>query len=285
MLFECLSSIAIQKVKDYEVIIVFEGILGVQDSFNFNSLTSYKLIENNIGERSAGRNIGLTIASGRYICFIDDDDLLKEDYLQDFYNFLIKNDFSENIIIRTSYLVLNQNDLKPSNIRYLSAKQSPSQFALTNFIGLWSLCIPATIAKSTTFENKYHYWEDTHYITRILRNSKFHQMHESNYIYRIHSNMGSKFILDECESLKVVKNNIECINNLFENYASKISELTPSLQRFLLSEKYIQYATKFILEKKYKIGFNMFLQSIRNGVYFRNYKYYFVFVRNLISII
>lgn len=89
---DCLESLAVQTIpKDsYEVIVILNGcnepwktrISSILDqSHNTYGLDSH-LIQTELGNVSNARNIGIDIAKGEYICFIDDDDYVSPTYLE-----------------------------------------------------------------------------------------------------------------------------------------------------------------------------------------------------------
>lgn len=78
----CLLSVLGQSIKDIEVIVVDDGstdgtIVKIADN---NPCVSI-ITQTNKGV-SAARNVGLRIASGEYVVFVDGDDYLSEDYLE-----------------------------------------------------------------------------------------------------------------------------------------------------------------------------------------------------------
>jgi len=81
---KCLNSIANQKMKDFEIIIVNDG--SNDDSENIiknwienNRNVDIKYFKKENGGLSDARNYGVTKASGKYICFVDSDDYLEKD--------------------------------------------------------------------------------------------------------------------------------------------------------------------------------------------------------------
>lgn len=84
-LFEVLEP---QLTKEIEVILVDDGC-------NEKRLDNFKAkiihLEKNSGNASIPRNKGLDIASGEYITFIDSDDLVSEDYIQQILHKISKN--------------------------------------------------------------------------------------------------------------------------------------------------------------------------------------------------
>ena len=82
---ECIKSILGQIYRNYEIIIVDDGSEDssvkkieevIQDKKNCI------LVKNEHGGVSEARNTGLLQATGEYVCFVDADDMIFEDYLQ-----------------------------------------------------------------------------------------------------------------------------------------------------------------------------------------------------------
>jgi glycosyltransferase involved in cell wall biosynthesis len=86
-----LNAVLSQSFKDYEVIIVDDGssdnTQSVIDS-NFSQKNIKYLFQHNQGV-SAARNYGAIHANGRYLIFLDTDDLVEENWLKEFYDSLI----------------------------------------------------------------------------------------------------------------------------------------------------------------------------------------------------
>ncbi len=88
---ECLKSLESQTIdkSNYEVIIVLNGLRNpyyfflkeILKTISFN----YTLIYTPLKGVSNARNEGLSNAKGDYICFIDDDDLISSNYLENLY--------------------------------------------------------------------------------------------------------------------------------------------------------------------------------------------------------
>ena len=89
-IWECLNSIAIQSLdkEKYEVLIVLNGdkepfFTEIESYLKKNNLNNFNLIYSQEKGVSNARNIGLDRAKGEYICFVDDDDFLDKNYLQE----------------------------------------------------------------------------------------------------------------------------------------------------------------------------------------------------------
>lgn len=85
---ECLKSIEKQSFTSYEVILVDDGSkdFSVRIAQGYvDRLDKWKLVHKENGGLSSARNAGIAEAKGEYICFVDSDDFLAQDYLQKLY--------------------------------------------------------------------------------------------------------------------------------------------------------------------------------------------------------
>ena len=81
MLQDALRSIATQTLRDFEVILVNdhgEPVEALLEDFDFPLTYIYKGTNQGL---SAARNTGLALARGRYVCYLDDDDMYLPDHL------------------------------------------------------------------------------------------------------------------------------------------------------------------------------------------------------------
>ena len=86
-ILECLESVIGQTYNDYEVIIVNDGSDDISDLLisNFiveNKADKFRLITKENGGVSSARNVGLDVAKGEWVTFIDGDDWVEPDYLK-----------------------------------------------------------------------------------------------------------------------------------------------------------------------------------------------------------
>ena len=81
----CVESILSQTMKDFELILVDDGSSDgsekICDEYSKNNLNVISLHQKNKGV-SAARNLGIEMASGDYIVFVDSDDWVESDYLE-----------------------------------------------------------------------------------------------------------------------------------------------------------------------------------------------------------
>ena len=95
MLLPCLQSIRAQSFESFEVIIVNNGSDdGSAEAARAFAETDqrFRVVDNLEGGAGASRNFGVARAAGDYVCFIDGDDRISEDYLEGLYNGARDND-------------------------------------------------------------------------------------------------------------------------------------------------------------------------------------------------
>ena len=138
---------------------------------------------------------------GKYICFLDDDDFLKKNFLSDFKKAIST---APDAIFRTGfdYKFLINNHIKPGKL--INPNQHPFHFALREMCGVWSLCIPRTYLIKDKFVDFPH-WQDTHLILRLFAKYPVVQLNSHNYVYRQHPAMGTR---------KIFANDVEIENCL-----------------------------------------------------------------------
>lgn len=90
----CLESIIVQTYKNIEIIVVDDGSTDgsseICDIYEMKYDNIYTIHKTN-GGLSDARNKGLEHASGRYVVFIDSDDIISENHVEYLYQLIIKN--------------------------------------------------------------------------------------------------------------------------------------------------------------------------------------------------
>ena len=151
---QTLQSVFNQSYKNYELIIIYDDI----DKFDLSKLKlilkknkkKIKLIINskNLGA-GLSRNKGAMFAKGKYIAFLDSDDLWKKNKLKTQLKFMKKNNLK---ISHTSYYVINENnDIKGS--RKAKYKLNYNDLIKSCDIGLSSVIIDKNLFLKNKFSS------------------------------------------------------------------------------------------------------------------------------------
>ena len=135
---QCLDSVAAQTLKDYEVIVIddcstdnsVKAVEALTDKFE-GRLQLVKLKKNN-GSPGIPRNKGLKLAKGKYIVFLDSDDLLMDTALEELYT----------IIEKTQADVLHAS-------QFITATNGNEEFDASTPVGLESWEVSKAVKKPT----------------------------------------------------------------------------------------------------------------------------------------
>lgn len=146
---KAIKSVIGQTYKKFELIIIFDD--EKKDDLSFiKSITKNKkkikiiINKKNIGA-GAARNKGIRKAKGKYIAFIDSDDLWKPNKLEKQIEFIESNKYK---FIFSSYLIKNGNKLK---IRHAKKKISYNDLLKSCDIGLSTVMLKKSILPNNVF--------------------------------------------------------------------------------------------------------------------------------------
>lgn len=240
---KCIDSIVNQTLEEIEIILINDGSTDnsyiICDEYSKKYPQKIKYINNkNIG-CSATRNLGINLAKGEYIAFVDSDDYINKNMYKEMYEKAKKEDL-DIVICGINYLTQKAYLIKksiPQNIKskidYLSHENR-----IANPV---NKLIKKKIIKNTLFPKNIHYAEDIVFCFKIiLKTNKIGHIEKVYYNYIYHNN-NSIF-------------NLEKRSDIFIAFKE--------LYNYLVEENYIN--DKKILRKFYK-NFNFY--AIK-GVFF-----------------
>ena len=101
-LIRTIESLLYQSVKNWNAIIIFDGVKSTIDNIKDNRIKILEIEKtgNNINGSGFVRNIGIKIVNTKWIAFLDDDDTISQDYIETFYNELNLYPFLDVLIFR-----------------------------------------------------------------------------------------------------------------------------------------------------------------------------------------
>ena len=92
---ECIDSVVDQDYTNLEIILIDDGSPDrcgeIADEYARHDNRIRVVHQENMGV-SVARNVGLDMASGKYVCIIDQDDCISKDYISYFYKLIVEND-------------------------------------------------------------------------------------------------------------------------------------------------------------------------------------------------
>ena len=206
------ESIHVQTFENWEIIIVDDGsaqasIKEIDTLAGPNVSISYH--RTNKG-RSAARNTGLSKAQGQYVIFLDSDDLILPFHLEEVYQVLKGAD--KETVFRTGMIRLDQLGIQKERIRY---PHNALQHYLFNHPGIHTFIFPKKILINYKFPEAYSYWEDYHFISRILSVYKLNQIPITSVIYNAYYSWSNYY--EKRELIKRIGMQIDCISDLQQN--------------------------------------------------------------------
>lgn len=254
----CIDSLLKQNFEDYEIIVINDLSPGnaekIIKSYNDKKIVYIKNKTNKgIGYN---RNLGIKKAKGEYVCFIDSDDYVKEDFISKMYNYSKENNLD---LCVCDYVNVDEegNKLKEFNL---------SDFCITNYEENNKILCEINLApwnklykKDMLVKNKIEFsetlkYEDLSFVALSIKNSKkIGKINEQLNYYTIHNNSETttrdKRVFDIFKQLDIVRNEYKSGKYLDELTVSVLLNYTIQ-QRYQIDKdtqsKFIDDAFKYL---------------------------------------
>ena len=254
----CIDSLLKQNFEDYEIIVINDLRPGnaeeIIKSYNDKKIVYIKNKTNKgIGYN---RNLGIKKAKGEYVCFIDSDDYVKEDFISKMYNYSKENNLD---LCVCDYVNVDEegNKLKEFNL---------SDFCITNYEENNKILCEINLApwnklykKDMLVKNKIEFsetlkYEDLSFVALSIKNSKkIGKINEQLNYYTIHKNSETttrdKRVFDIFKQLDIVRNEYKSGKYLDELTVSVLLNYTIQ-QRYQIDKdtqsKFIDDAFKYL---------------------------------------
>lgn len=294
---KCLDSILCQTYKDFEIICVNDGSydnsLNILENYKYKD-GRIKIITQNNGGPSKARNTGINNSNGKYIAFIDADDYIDKNYLNNLIYDLKDSDMS-----MCNYVEINRTGKHNVDIfKFLDDGISENNINVINEVisgpgGLvWGKLFSKEIIKKNNikFNEKFNMCEDLLFVTEfIVKATRVKKVNKNIYIHNkcnensITANYNSEMffyqlkIQEKIKSiLEITKYNNEDIDkvlnmrikdilmySIYKEVKSKkkLNVKLSNIEMYILSNEIMKEKTRF----KYKGHIDkMLVQAINN---------------------
>lgn len=194
-----LHSVLNQTFKDFEIIVVDDGTPNDENLLLCQTFNKVKYIKiENSGGPARPRNIGIRESKGKYIAFVDDDDLWLSNKLEK--QLAILENHPEFGLVHCCCQVIDEKGIEKKEIigRPGSLGTKHGDVSL-RMIGNWTLMMPTPLIRREVIalvgffnEDMPSAGEDTEYWSRCSFETKFYYIDESLVQYRVHTDNISK---------------------------------------------------------------------------------------------
>lgn len=215
---ECLDSIQMQKFdrRKYEVIIILNGELEPYETLVKEYIKSHDFKATFISTRTPGvsnaRNLGLQMAKGKYICFIDDDDKVSPNYLQELYRKAAANTIvASQVLTFQEGLATLGSDYITEAFNHINKKNNDLKIkVLQGRKFLSSSCckiISREIIGDCKYNTRLRIGEDSVFMAEISKNIKYISICDESGIYyrRIRKESASRNQIKYGQKIKIIR--------------------------------------------------------------------------------
>lgn len=254
----CIDSLLKQNFEDYEIIVINDLSPGNAEEI-IKSYNDKKIvyIKNNTNKGIGyNRNLGVKEAKGEYVCFIDSDDYVKEDFISKMYNYSKENNLD---LCVCDYVNVDEkgNTLEEFNL---------SNFGITNYEENNKILCEINLGpcnklfkKDMLIKNKIKFseklkYEDLSFVAFSIKNSaKIGKINEQLNYFTVHKNSETttrdKRVFDIFKQLDIVRNEYKSGKYLDELTVSILLNYTIQ-QRYQIDKdtqsKFIDDAFKYL---------------------------------------
>lgn len=264
-----IESLINQTLKDIEIIVINDGskdnTLKILKNYQKND-KRIKIIDKKNEGVSIARNAGLKQAKGKYICFMDSDDWVEKDYLEQMYNKISKNNYD--IVACDTYAIYpNKKMYIKSNI---NDNQDEKKLMIDAYAVIWNKMYKKEIISDIYFEKNISFCEDVLFLYEVYSKvKKVGSINEPLYNYLQRENSltytYNEKIYDLIKGLDKIVEYYET-NNYIDKY---YQEIEYSYVRYLLAT-FIKRLAKTKNKTEFKKGCNFVKNKVKEK--FPNYK-------------
>ena len=268
----CLESVISQTYKNIEIVIINDGSTDKTDSIikkyiNDNRIKYYNRSNHGIGKT---RNFGIKEATGEYITFLDSDDYLPNDAIDNLYKLAQKNKLD---LVVSDYYVDNKN-IKSEKIKSFpitNIKKNPNLIFDIN-LAPWNKLYKKELIENIKFEENLKYEDAPFVIESIIKAKRIGKLDKETYYYVVNSNSETTIrderIFDIFKILDIIGRLVENKKELTEVYKTLCIRIICNYNIQQRYQKKLKTANRFINKGFYYM--KKVDPKYKHSVYFKN---------------
>ena len=268
---KCIDSLVNQTKKELEFILINDGSTDSSEdiikSYKDKRIKYFKNKNQGIGKT---RNFGIDKATGKYLMFLDSDDYLDINACEKLYNKAIKE--KSDLVVFDFYRVEDTlKEVTINNFKSSSLKENPNLLLDINLGPCNKLIKRELIDKNNTRFNEELKYEDTPFVTEIIKNAnKISKLNEYLHYYVIHSNsettVRDERVFDIIKIIDIIRNQYKD-EKYMEDIVNKLTVRT-----------FTNYTIQQRVQKDLKVGMKFIDEAFsymkKNIPNYKNNKYY-----------
>lgn len=231
-LSKCIESILRQTYQNIEIILIDDGSTDecgkICDEYKTKD-TRIIVVHKKNGGLSDARNAGIVCAKGKYITFIDSDDYVSNDYIDDLYNTLINTGADISIVDMLSVYDgeeerITKNHLNNNIFEYSSEEAILNTLDVRLRQSAWGKLYPKCFFESIKFPVGSIYEDIAVVFYLLMKAKKVSFLGKKDYFYLVRNNsiMTSSFTINQFYSLRNIEEELDCVLSQYPNYSDKI---------------------------------------------------------------
>lgn len=268
----CLESVINQTYKNIEIIVINDGSVDRTDSIIKRYTTDKRIKYYNRSNHGIGktRNFGIEKANGKYITFLDSDDYLPNDAIDNLYKLAQKNKLD---LVVSDYYVDNKN-IKSEKIKSFpitNVKNNPNLIFDIN-LAPWNKLYKKELIENIKFEENLKYEDAPFVIESIIKAKRIGKLDKETYYYVVNSNSETTIrderIFDIFKILDIIGRLVENKKQLIEVYKTLCIRIICNYNIQQRYQKKIKTANRFINKGFYYM--KKVDPKYKHSVYFKN---------------
>lgn len=185
-----IDSVLRQSFEDYEIILIDDASAdNTEHVIKLINSAKIKYFKNTVNsERCISRNNGINIATGKYICFLDSDDLFLENHLQVLHDNILQKNEPEAMFFSNSFLGFENGERIEKEVPGFD-EINKFEYLLRYTPNPARVCVSKTILNSVCFDKNIPGIEDLDLWLRIANRYPIFHIQKYTNIYYIHDEM------------------------------------------------------------------------------------------------